>query len=94
MSTHGLRPFETSLHRLRQSPEESFWFFGAIRLFKEHLIDLIQVALFDSHDTENEFAWHFDTLKHRFIDFTKVVYKDVQKANMSSQSNSPTWNIT
>jgi hypothetical protein len=36
---------------------------------------------FDDHDAENVFAWPFDTLKHRFIDFTKFVFRDVQKTD-------------
>jgi hypothetical protein len=40
---------------------------------KHHLSEFIQVA-------GNEFVLLFDTLKHRFIDFTKVFFKDVYKA--------------
>jgi hypothetical protein len=28
----------------------------------------------DAKAVENEFAWPFDTLKHRFIDFTKDAF--------------------
>jgi hypothetical protein len=31
--------------------------------------------------SENDFALHFDTLNHRFIDFTQVDFFDVQKAD-------------
>jgi hypothetical protein len=37
---------------------------------KHHLSEFVQVAFFDAQDAENDFAWPFDTLKHRFIDFT------------------------
>jgi hypothetical protein len=30
---------------------------------------------------ENEFSWLFDVLKHRFMDNTKVLFLDVQKAD-------------
>jgi hypothetical protein len=35
---------------------------------------MVQVAFFDAQDAENEFAWPFDTMKHSFIDFIKVVF--------------------
>jgi hypothetical protein len=28
----------------------------------------------DTLDAENEFAWRFDTLKYRLIDYTKVAF--------------------
>jgi hypothetical protein len=38
------------------------------------LSEFVKVAFFDAHDAENDFAWLFETLKHCFIDFTKVVF--------------------
>jgi hypothetical protein len=69
---------EISLHRqhlsriLRRS-EGRISFFRAIRLFKHHLSDFIQVSFFHVQDAENELLWRFDTMKQRIIDFTKVV---------------------
>jgi hypothetical protein len=48
---------------------------------KYHLSDIVQVALFDAQEAQNEFAWLFDTLIHRFIVFNTVVYEDVYKAD-------------
>jgi hypothetical protein len=42
--------------------------FRTIRFLKHHLSAFVQIAFYDAQDTGNEFAWHFDTLKHRFID--------------------------
>jgi hypothetical protein len=36
-------------------------------------------------DAENEFAWPFVTMKDRLIDFTKVVFSDVQKEDFEFQ---------
>jgi hypothetical protein len=71
------RHLERSLHRLRQnrflkSPDVRSLIFWANRLLKHHLSDFVQVDLFDAQDAENEFAWHFDTLKYRFIDITSL----------------------
>jgi hypothetical protein len=35
----------------------------------------------DAQEVENDFARLLDTLKHRFIHFTKVAFYDVQKAD-------------
>jgi hypothetical protein len=51
---------------------------------KHLLIDSVQVAFLDAQEAKNEFAWPFDTLKHRFVDFTKIVISDVQKADQFS----------
>jgi hypothetical protein len=51
-----------------------FEFSGQFSYLKRHLSDFMKVTFFDSGDAENEFAWPFDTLKHRFIDFTEVVF--------------------
>jgi hypothetical protein len=48
---------------------------------KHQLSESVQVAFLDAQDAENELAWPFDSVKHRFIDFTKVVYLDLQKAD-------------
>jgi hypothetical protein len=37
------------------------------------------VDFFESQDAEHEFVLYFDTLKHRLIDFTKVVFRELQK---------------
>jgi hypothetical protein len=47
--------------------------------YLEHHLNEFGVVFFDVRDGEN--AWHFDTLKQRFIDFTKVVLLDVQIAD-------------
>jgi hypothetical protein len=41
---------------------------------KFHLSEFVQGTFIDAQDAENEFAWPFDPLKHRFIDFTIVVF--------------------
>jgi hypothetical protein len=46
--------------------------------FKHHLNDFIQVDFFDAEDAENKFFWPLDTLKLRFIEFTKDVFQDVE----------------
>jgi hypothetical protein len=35
-----------------------------------HLSDIDIFGFSNAQDEENDFAWPFDTLKHRFIDFT------------------------
>jgi hypothetical protein len=42
---------------------------------KNYLSDFDQVALFDTQNAENEYERPFDTLKHRFIDFNKIVFQ-------------------
>jgi hypothetical protein len=42
--------------------------------YLHHLSDFNQVAFFDDEDAENEFLWPYDTFKHRFIEFTNVVF--------------------
>jgi hypothetical protein len=46
----------------------------AIRLLKNHLSDFVHVAFFDAQNADNEFTWPFETLKHLFIDLTKIVF--------------------
>jgi hypothetical protein len=75
----AFRHLETLLHRLHQSrflrrPEGRLSVLRAIRYLKHHLSGFVQIACYESQDTENEFALHFDTLKHRFIVFTEVVF--------------------
>jgi hypothetical protein len=40
---------------------------------KNHLSGFVKGGFLDAQKSENELAWPIDTLKHRFIDFTKVV---------------------
>jgi hypothetical protein len=58
---------------------------------KHHLSNFVQVALFDDQDAETDIALSFDNLKHRIIDFSKVVFKTY--THMSSQEYSPTYII-
>jgi hypothetical protein len=48
-------------------------FLGSFAYLKHLLSDFVLVGFFDSQDAEHELACPLDTLKHRFIDFTKVV---------------------
>jgi hypothetical protein len=64
-----LRHLETSLHRLYQC-----------RILI-HFRDFFQVVFLDAQEAENEFAWPFDTLNHRFIEFITVEFQDDQKAD-------------
>jgi hypothetical protein len=41
---------------------------------KHNFRDFVQVAFLDAQEAENDFAWPFDILNHRFIDLTKIVY--------------------
>jgi hypothetical protein len=47
---------------------------GPFDILTHHFCGFVQAALLDAQDAENEFAWPFDTLKHRFIEFTKVAF--------------------
>jgi hypothetical protein len=38
-----------------------------------------------SKDAENEFEWPFVTMKHRLIEFTMVVFSDIQKEDYEFQ---------
>jgi hypothetical protein len=58
-------------------------FSGPFFYLKHHLSNFLQLALFDAKEAENVFSWPFDTVKYRYIDFSKVVLKDVQKADLS-----------
>jgi hypothetical protein len=44
------------------------WVLRVIWFFKHHFREFVQFAFLDAQDTENLFAWPFDT----FIDFTNV----------------------
>jgi hypothetical protein len=50
-------------------------FSGLISYLKNHLRESVKVVFFDAQDAEYDFARPFDTLKYRFIDITKVVFK-------------------
>jgi hypothetical protein len=39
----------------------------------QHLSDFVEVAFFDAQEAQNEFARLFDTLKQRFIEFSKII---------------------
>jgi hypothetical protein len=77
---------ETSLYRLHQSrflrrPEGRLWLLRAIRLLKTSLKRHRKNSFFRCPGCRNDFAWPFYTFKHRFIDITKFVFLDVQKAD-------------
>jgi hypothetical protein len=42
---------------------------------KQYFHIFVQFAFLDAQIAENDFAWPFDILKIRFIDFKKVVFK-------------------
>jgi hypothetical protein len=71
MSSSAFRHLDTSLYRLQQSRllrhRE-----GRLRDLHKTLLKQLRVVFFDAQYAENEFAWPFDTLKHQFIDFSKV----------------------
>jgi hypothetical protein len=41
---------------------------------KHRFREFVQVSFLEAQDAENDFAWPFDTLKHRFIDINKVAF--------------------
>jgi hypothetical protein len=57
--------------------------------FKHHFREFVQFDL-DAQEVENDVAWPFDTLKHRFIDITKVEFQTSRRQLMSSQGQSST----
>jgi hypothetical protein len=57
----------------------------AIRLLETSISRLRPSRFFDVQDVENEFAWAFDTLKHRFFDFTQVVFVAARRRKTDSQ---------
>jgi hypothetical protein len=48
-------------------------------------LKITSFAILDALGTENVFALSFDTLKHRFIDFSKVVFKMSRREMMNFQ---------
>jgi hypothetical protein len=74
-------PFDTLKYRfidftkvVLQDVQEANCEFSEPFAYLNHLSDFVQVAFFVSHDAENLFAWPFDISKHRFINFTTVVF--------------------
>jgi hypothetical protein len=66
-------PFENLKHRFIQftsrilrRPEIS----GPFAFLNHYLSDFVEVSFFYDQDAENMFAWPFDTIKHRFMEFT------------------------
>jgi hypothetical protein len=53
----------------------------ANRLLKTSIKQLRPNRYFDAQEAQSESVWPFDTFKHRFMVFTKVDFKDVQKAD-------------
>jgi hypothetical protein len=48
--------------------------------FRDIKHDLSNFAHVDfDHESQNEFAWPFDSLKHRLNDFTQVVFEFAMK---------------
>jgi hypothetical protein len=75
----ALGHLQTSFHRLHQSRFEDvqkadYEFSGPFAYLKHHSRDFIEAAFFFTLEAENDFVWHFDTLKNRFIDFKEVVF--------------------
>jgi hypothetical protein len=75
----AFRLHETLLNPNYQShilrcPEGRLFVLSPFAYLKHHLRKFFQVTFFHDQDAENEFAQPFNTLKHRFIDFTKVVF--------------------
>jgi hypothetical protein len=79
MSSHGLSTLfniasSTSSVFFQDVQKTDYDFSGPFAYLKRHLSYFVKIAFFDARVAENDFAWHFDSLKHRFIDFTKVVF--------------------
>jgi hypothetical protein len=84
----AFRHLETSLNGLKDffgRPVRRLWDIMVFRLLKTSLKRLNPSRFFEAQDGEIEFQWPFDTLKHRIIDFTKVVFKTVRRYIMSSR---------
>jgi hypothetical protein len=47
---------------------------GSFDIVKNHLSKFVQFAFLDAQYAENEFAWLSTPFKHRFSNFTKVVF--------------------
>jgi hypothetical protein len=88
MSTHGFCHLKhhfvvcTKVY-LRRS-EGRLWILWAIDRHKNHLSDFVQAAFFDALYSEYESSLPFVTMKHPFIDITKVVFKTSRKRIMCS----------
>jgi hypothetical protein len=87
-----LRHLETTLHPLLQNrflrrPEGRLGILSSIRLHIHHLSDFVQVVFFNVQEAQNEYAWPFDTMQHRFVDSPKSFLKT---RIMSSQGHSRT----
>jgi hypothetical protein len=86
---------ETTLHRILQNRfffvhKADLVFSGPFAYLKHLLSYIVQVAFFDVQDAQNELAWPFDTLKHPFIDSTKIIFNTYKRQIMSSKGHSPT----
>jgi hypothetical protein len=61
MSRRAFRHLDTSLHRLHQSffkkSREHYVYPGLFAYLKHHLIDFVQVAIFDAQLIKNEIPW-------------------------------------
>jgi hypothetical protein len=83
------RPCDTLIHRFINHksffwrPGGRLWVLRPIRLLKHHLSDFEQVVFFDTQNAGNDFKWSSDTLIHRFIHFTKVVFKTSRRQIMT-----------
>jgi hypothetical protein len=55
-------------------PEADYEFTGPFTYLKLYFNEFAKIAFFDVQDAEYDVAWSFDILKHRFIDFTQVVF--------------------
>jgi hypothetical protein len=80
------RHHDTSIIRLHQSrilrrSEGKLWVLRAIRLLKTSFKRLRKSRFYPCQGFRKLFRMVFATLKHRFIDFTKVAFLDVQKAD-------------
>jgi hypothetical protein len=53
----------------------------AIRILKSSVPRLRKNSFFNAKYVEKAFELPFDTMKHRFIDSTKVAFKDFQKTD-------------
>jgi hypothetical protein len=95
----ALRNLETSLNRLHESRylvvhKADNEISGPFAYLKHRIEDIVKITFFNIVDAENDFTLHLYTLKHRFIDFTQEVYFTLRRQIMSSQGDTPTYNIT
>jgi hypothetical protein len=83
------RHIVASLHRFHESrflrlKDGRLGVLRPIRLLESSLPLLRSSSFINSQDAENEFTWPFDTMKHCFIDLTKVVFKSSRRQIMTS----------